>query len=178
MNNFSDSGGEMAAKKPLSQDTLNMIKQAIVEAGGQAEVADMSGVSQSQVSRFVRGQDVKLSTAISILSSIGGGISPVSDQRQQIVCEPVPDYRSRINKLEDDVLDLKKQLLYQQTKIMTAVVAACKVANLSVNQAHALQRSVMDFENWQTEEQIQRHLETFEEPRESERRSIPAAGNE
>jgi DNA-binding phage protein len=140
---------EMATpKKPLPPSALKALKLAISDAGGQAHVADMAGISQSQVSRFLKGQDVKLSTALSILTTLGGDICQIP--QPHIAAEPQADYRALYNAADDELRNVKRQLLEQQTRIMTAVTNACRDAGLTPTQAHSLQQAVMDYENWQS----------------------------
>lgn len=137
--------GMAVAKKPLPPSTLKSLKAMIAEAGGQASVADAAKVSQSQVSRFLNGQDVKLSTALPILKVIGCGIMPVSQDAQPSP-DPASNYREHCVRLEDELLAVKRQLLEQQTKIMDAVKAACRAEKLTPEQTAAMIKAVIHYE--------------------------------
>lgn len=144
--------GMAVAKKPLPPSTLKSLKAIIADAGGQAAVADSARVSQSQVSRFLNGQDVKLSTALAILKVIGGGITPVC-QEQACVVEPQADYREQCLVLKEQLIAVKGELLDQQTKIMEAVRSACRTANLSPEQIATMTEAVVHYDTWQDREQ-------------------------
>ena len=139
------------AKKPLPSSTLKSLKAIIADAGGQAAVADSARVSQSQVSRFLNGQDVKLSTALAILKVIGGGITPVC-QEQACVAEPQANYREQCIRLEEELIAVKRELLAQQTKIMEAVRSACRTANLTPEQIATMTEAVVHYDTWQARE--------------------------
>lgn len=143
--------GMAVAKKPLPPSTLKSLKAIIADAGGQASVADAARVSQSQVSRFLNGQDVKLSTALAILKVIGGGITPVC-QEQACVGEPQADYREQCLVLKEQLIAVKGELLDQQTKIMEAVRSACRTANLSPEQIATMTEAVVHYDTWRARE--------------------------
>jgi len=143
--------GMAIAKKPLPPSTLKSLKAIIAEAGGQASVADAARVSQSQVSRFLNGQDVKLSTALAILKVIGGGITPVC-QEPSCATEPQSNYREQCLVLEEQLIAVKRELLAQQTKIMDAVRVACRCANLSPEQIALMTEAVVHYDTWQARE--------------------------
>jgi hypothetical protein len=139
--------GMAVAKKPLPPSTLKSLKAIIADAGGQAAVADSARVSQSQVSRFLNGQDVKLSTALAILKVIGGGITPVC-QEQACVVEPQANYREQCVRLEEELIAVKRELLAQQTKIMDAIKAACRVEKLTPEQIATMTKAVVHYDTW------------------------------
>jgi len=143
--------GMAVAKKPLPPSTLKSLKAMIAEAGGQASVADAARVSQSQVSRFLNGQDVKLSTALPILKVIGCGIMPVC-QDAQPAPDPTSSYREQCLLLEEQLIAVKRELLAQQTKIMEAVRGACRSANLNPEQIATMTEAVVHYDTWQARE--------------------------
>ena len=139
------------AKKPLPPSTLKSLKAMIAEAGGQASVADAARVSQSQVSRFLNGQDVKLSTALPILKVIGCGIMPVC-QDTPPAQDPTSNYREQCLRLEEELIAVRGKLLAQQTEILDAVKAACRKENLSPEQIATMTKAVVHYDTWQARE--------------------------
>ena len=135
------------AKRPLPPSTLKTLKAMIAEAGGQASVADAAKVSQSQVSRFLNGYDVKLSTALPILKVIGCGIMPAA-QDPQPSPGPAESYREHCVRLEDELIAVKRELLEQQTKIMDAVKAACRAERLTPEQTATMIKAVIRYDTW------------------------------
>lgn len=145
--------GMAVAKKPLSPSMLKSLKAMITQAGGQASVADAARVSQSQVSRFLNGQDVKLSTALPILKVIGCGIMPVCQEPQPVPeQDPTSNYREQCLRLEEELIAVKRELLAQQTKIMEAVRSACKSAHLNPEQIATMTEAVVHYDTWQARE--------------------------
>jgi len=145
--------GMAVAKKPLPPSTLKSLKAMIAQAGGQASVADAARVSQSQVSRFLNGQDVKLSTALPILKVIGCGIMPVSQDAHPDP-DPSSNYREQCVRLEEELIAVKRELLAQQTKIMDAVKAACRVEKLSPEQIATMTKAVIHYDTWSAEDDV------------------------
>lgn len=139
--------GMAVAKKQLPPSTLKSLKAMIADAGGQAYVADAARVSQSQVSRFLNGQDVKLSTALPILKVIGCGIMPVS-QNAPAAPEPQSNYREQCVRLEEELIAVKRELLAQQTKIMDAVKSACLAEKLTPEQIATMIKAVVHYDTW------------------------------
>lgn len=144
--------GMAVAKKPLPPSTLKSLKAMIADAGGQASVADAARVSQSQVSRFLNGQDVKLSTALPILKVIGCGIMPACQEPQQTPPDPVANYREQCVRLEDELIAVKRELLAQQTKIMDAVKSACIAENLTPEQIATMTKAVVHYDTFSATE--------------------------
>lgn len=148
-----DIDDEMAvAKKPLSPSALKPIKLAVAKAGGQAAVADAARISQSQVSRFLNGQDVKLSTALSILKAIGGGITPTcSDPPPQACQDHGPGLDEQVRVLKHELADKDRamaalELKYSrlQSSILEALKATCRTIGLSQDQVRLLKEAVTD----------------------------------
>ena len=48
----------MSRNKPVDKEWLAELKVKIKEAGGQKRVAELAGVNQSSVSKFLNGRDV------------------------------------------------------------------------------------------------------------------------
>ncbi|MBU4526540.1 MAG: helix-turn-helix domain-containing protein [Desulfomicrobium sp.] len=88
----------------------------------------------------------------------GTGVMFSDCREQSAFVAPETDSEYGCLALQRELLEVRRELLGQQLRIMSAVRMACRVAGLSANQACALQTAVMSYEDWQTVEQAREQV--------------------
>lgn len=147
-------GKKKPKESPLSPAFLRAIKDAIYAHGGQAAVSEKTGLAQSQISRFLGGRDVRVSTLMRLLAALGGGIGSVEGKALPMVAEAPAAFQAELLQAK---MDLAKQAMEtarvsqamaeQQNKILNAVTLVCREQALTEAQAHALQAAVASYES-------------------------------
>ena len=146
---------------PLSSGFLQALQNAIHAQGGQAAVAKAAGMAQGNISKILKGRDVRVSTLGRLLAALGGGLAVVGEERTSIVRETPAEFQLEMQRAKEKLLEKERETfaaeknalehernaIQQQKKIMEAVTIMCREQALTESQAHAIQAAVANYES-------------------------------
>lgn len=154
--------------QPMPPDQLAALKKAVRAKGGQVRVAELAGVKQSQISKWLNGKNVMADTAQKVYAALGFQCAPFCAGPQRAVSEPVSvNYEQECLRLKHELADqalavaakdrelasserkmaeIERAMLQQQTRIMKAVQIACARAGLTEEEANEIQFAVFNYE--------------------------------
>lgn len=135
------------------------LRAAIRDQGGQAAVARKAGTSQGNISKILKGRDVRVSTLGKLLSALGGGLAVVGDERTSIVRETPAEFQLEMQQAKEQIIakereallcareatDAREKLLAQHRDILDAIRITCRELNITGEMAFLLQNAVMNY---------------------------------
>ena len=144
---------------PLSSGFLQALQNAIHAHGGQAAVAKAAGMAQGNISKILKGRDVRVSTLGRLLAALGGGLAVVGDERTSIVRETPAEFQLEMQRAKEKLIDSEREalacaraatdareaLLTQHRDILDAVKITCRDLGISGETAYLLQNAVMNY---------------------------------
>lgn len=151
---------------PIPKETLEALRKSVRAHGGQVRFAARAGVSQSQISKLLRGHNVMADTAAKVFAAMGGLCAPGCELAR--AAEPAPvDYEAECLRLKHELADhlhtvaakerelaalerqndeAWRQLGHQQDKIMRAVQIMARRLGLDDDQSLQLTDAVGNYE--------------------------------